>query len=112
MESRIKQILNAVVIIAVTLWLLKAFGVLNVLPRQFVSLTVILIVVGILLGLVNTYIPMASSIKMILNVIVIIAVILWLLSEFGIVGGLPRLHTQLPFDNAGRVHAYRNLNLL
>ena len=36
-----------------------------------------LIVVGILLWLVNTYIPMASSIKSILNAVVVIAVVIW-----------------------------------
>ncbi|MBS3954658.1 MAG: hypothetical protein KGZ88_17025 [Methylomicrobium sp.] len=56
-----------------------------------VSVTVVLIVVGLLLSLVNTYIPMDSRIKQILNVIVIIAVILWLLSVFGIISGLPKV---------------------
>jgi len=44
----------------------------------------VLIVVGVLLWLVNTYLPMASSIKSILNFVVIVAVILWLLQIFGI----------------------------
>jgi len=41
-----------------------------------------------LLGIINKYIPMASSIKSILNAVVIIAVILWLLSAFGIIHGV------------------------
>jgi len=45
---------------------------------------IVLIVVGFLLWLVNTYVPMASPIKTILNVVVVIAIILWLLSVFGI----------------------------
>ncbi|MHB1645501.1 MAG: hypothetical protein EVG15_07240 [Candidatus Acididesulfobacter diazotrophicus] len=44
----------------------------------------ILIVVGVILWLVNNYIPMASSIKTILNAVVVIVVILWLLEVFGI----------------------------
>lgn len=45
-----------------------------------------LIVVGVLLWLVNTYIPMAASIKKILNILVVVAVILWLLYGFGVIG--------------------------
>lgn len=51
-----------------------------------VSLVITLIVVGVLLWLVNTYIPMDGKIKQILNVVVVIAVILWLLRGFGVLG--------------------------
>jgi hypothetical protein len=53
-----------------------------------INLIVTLIVAGVLLWLVNTYIPMDQKIKSILNVVVVIAVILWLLSAFGILGNL------------------------
>jgi len=43
-----------------------------------------LIVVGMVLWLINTYIPMAGSIKAILNVIVVIALCVWLLQAFGL----------------------------
>ena len=43
-----------------------------------------LIVVGVLLWLVNTFIPMARSIKSILNAVVVIAVVVWLLNAFGV----------------------------
>jgi hypothetical protein len=56
-----------------------------------VSVVVTLIVVGMLLWLVNSYLPMDGRIKQILNVLVIIAVVLWLLSVFGILSGLPRV---------------------
>jgi len=49
-----------------------------------VQIVLVLIVVGILLGLINRYIPMAGSIKSILNAVVIIAVVLWLLNVFGL----------------------------
>lgn len=91
MEARIKQILNSVVIIAVVLWLLNAFGILSIFPRVLVSLVVGLVVVGLLLWLVNTYIPMDARIKQILNVVVIIAVVVWLLGAFGIISGVPQL---------------------
>jgi hypothetical protein len=47
-------------------------------------LVVVLVVVGLLLWLINTYIPMQYTIKRIINVVVIICVVLWLLSAFGI----------------------------
>ncbi len=53
---------------------------------SLVSLVVTLIVVGVLLWLINTYIPMDGKIKRILNVVVVICVILWLLTAFGILG--------------------------
>lgn len=53
-----------------------------------ITLIVTLIVVGVLLWLVNTYIPMDRKIKSILNAVIVIAVILWLLSAFGILGNL------------------------
>ncbi len=49
-----------------------------------VEIVVVLIVVGVLLWLVNTFIPMAGSIKSILNAVVVIAVVVWLLGVFGI----------------------------
>jgi hypothetical protein len=52
---------------------------------SLVTIVLVLIVVGMLLGIINRYIPMAGSIKSILNAVVIIAVILWLLSAFGII---------------------------
>jgi hypothetical protein len=57
----------------------------------FINLVVVLIVVGVLLWLVNTYIPMAGSIKRILNAVVVIAVVLWLLNAFGVLHSLSHL---------------------
>jgi hypothetical protein len=51
-----------------------------------VHVVLVLIVVGVLLWLVNSYIPMAGSIKSILNAVVVIVVVLWLLSVFGLMG--------------------------
>ena len=44
----------------------------------------VLVVTGVVLWLINRFIPMAGSIKSILNAVVVIAVILWLLNIFGI----------------------------
>jgi hypothetical protein len=46
-----------------------------------------LVVIGVLLWLVNTYIPMDGKIKQILNIVVLIVVVLWLLHVFGLIGG-------------------------
>ena len=51
---------------------------------SLISLVLTLIVVGVLLWLVNTYIPMDGKIKKILNVVVVVCVVLWLLYAFGV----------------------------
>jgi hypothetical protein len=53
-----------------------------------INLIVVLVVVGVILFLINNYLPMDGKIKTILNVVVVIAVILWLLQAFGILGSL------------------------
>lgn len=52
------------------------------------NIVVMLIVVGVGLYLINRFIPMASSIKSILNVVVVVAVSVWLLKVFGLWGSL------------------------
>jgi len=52
---------------------------------SLVSLVVTLIVIGVLLWLVNTYIPMDGKIKKILNIVVVICVVIWLLVAFGVI---------------------------
>ncbi|MGA2227618.1 MAG: Thivi_2564 family membrane protein [Syntrophobacteraceae bacterium] len=56
-----------------------------------IHLIIVLVAVGVLLWLVNNYIPMDWKIKRILNVIVVICVIVWLLSVFGVIGPLSGL---------------------
>lgn len=56
------------------------------------NIVVSLIVVGVLLWLVNTYIPMDGKIKRILNAVVVIVVVLWLLQAFGVMGALNGIH--------------------
>ena len=48
------------------------------------NLVITLVVVGVLLWLINTYIPMDGKIKKILNVVVVICVVIWLLYAFGV----------------------------
>lgn len=49
-----------------------------------IQLVVTLIVVGVLLWAINTYIPMDPKIRNIINIVVVVAVVLWLLKVFGV----------------------------
>jgi hypothetical protein len=53
-----------------------------------ISIVVALVVIGVALWLINTYIPMASSIKTILNIVVVGSVVIWLLQMFGLWGAV------------------------
>jgi predicted membrane protein len=55
-----------------------------------VNLVLALIVVGVALWLINRFIPMASSIKTILNVVVVVAVGIWVLQSVGLWGEVTR----------------------
>jgi hypothetical protein len=59
-----------------------------------VQVLVVLIVAGVLLWLINTFIPMAGSIKSILNAVVVICVVVWLLNVFGLMGQI--YHIRVP----------------
>ena len=59
-----------------------------------IGLLVTLIVIGVLLWLVNTYIPMDPKIKQILNIVIVVVVVLWLLGLF--VGGFGFLSQPVP----------------
>jgi len=49
-----------------------------------IQIVMVLIVVGVVLWLINRFIPMQGTIKSILNAVVVIAVVLWLLNVFGL----------------------------
>lgn len=55
---------------------------------SLITLVLVLVVVGVVLWLINSYIPMQATIKKILNVVVIVIVVLWLLGVFGIIDSL------------------------
>jgi hypothetical protein len=59
---------------------------------SIVTAVLTLIVVGVLLWLVNRYIPMDEKIKLILNIVVVIGVVLWLLYGFGVIGRSGEMH--------------------
>lgn len=53
---------------------------------SLINLVITLVVVGVILWLINAYIPMDGKIKKILNIVVVIVVVLWLLNAFGVLG--------------------------
>jgi len=55
------------------------------------QIVIVLVVVGVLLWLVNRFIPMQGTIKSILNAIVVICVVLWLLNVFGLFQSISRI---------------------
>jgi len=62
-------------------------------PRRIamtlVQIAVVLIVIGVLMWLINTYIPMMGAMKSLLNLVVIVVVVIWLLQIFGLIGPIP-----------------------
>jgi len=55
-----------------------------------VSIVFTLIVIGVLLYLVERFIPMDASIKNIIRIVVVVGVVIWLLQVLGIISGMPR----------------------
>jgi hypothetical protein len=64
-------------------------GVRDFMP--LINVVIVLVVVGILLWLINRFIPMQGTIKSILNAVVVICVVLWLLNVFGLFTWLPHI---------------------
>jgi hypothetical protein len=48
----------------------------------------VLVVVGVLLWLLNTYVPMDAKIKKIINIVVVVVVVIWLLQAFGLIDSM------------------------
>ncbi len=55
---------------------------------SLLTVLVVLVIVGVVLWLINSYIPMDGKIKGILNIVVVIFVIIWLLKVVGLLGGV------------------------
>ena len=69
-----------------------AIIIIKIIIMPILTILLVLIIVGVILWLVNTYIPMDSKIKSILNVVVIILVIIWLLQAFGLFTSVKNMH--------------------
>ena len=55
---------------------------------SLISILITLIIVGVILWLINSYMPMDAKIKTILNVVVVVVVVIWLLQAFGALGNI------------------------
>jgi hypothetical protein len=54
-----------------------------------VDIALVLVVIGLIMWLINTYVPMAAGIKGLLNVVVFVVVLVWVLQVFDLVGPVP-----------------------
>jgi hypothetical protein len=54
-----------------------------------IDIVLILVVIGLVMWLINAFIPMAGGIKSLLNVVVFVVVLIWVLRVFGMIGPLP-----------------------
>jgi hypothetical protein len=57
-----------------------------------IGIVVVLVVVGLILWLINTYIPMAGGIKSLLNIVVFVVMFIWVLQIFGLIGPIAGVH--------------------
>lgn len=58
---------------------------------SLVSLIIVLVILGVVMYLINSYVPMDNKIKSILNVAVVVFLILWLLQAFGLLDGIRQI---------------------
>ena len=70
---------------------------------SLITIVVTLIVVGVLLWLANTYIPMDGKIKKILNIAVVVVVVLWLLNVFGVWGHVRDVRVSKALPSSGNL---------
>ena len=68
---------------------------------SLITLVITLSVVGVLLWLVNTYIPMDGKIKKILNIVVVVVVVLWLLNVFGVLDHVRNIRASIQAPSLG-----------
>ena len=59
---------------------------------SLLSLIIAIVVVGILLWAINSFIPMDGKIKQILNIVCIAVLVIWLLQQFGLLDALSGVH--------------------
>ena len=59
-----------------------------------INIIVVLVVIGAALWAINTYVPMAASVKKILNIVVVVVLCLWLLQVFGVIGSVTSIRVR------------------
>jgi hypothetical protein len=89
MDGKIKQLVNIVAVVGAVIWVLQAFNVVA-LGGPLMTLLIALVVLGVLLWFINTYIPMDGKIKSIVNVVVLLVAVLAVLQSFGVI---PQMHS-------------------
>jgi hypothetical protein len=57
-----------------------------------IDIVLVFVIVGVVMWLINAFIPMAAGIKSLLNVVVFVVVLIWVLRIFGVVGEIPGVH--------------------
>jgi uncharacterized BrkB/YihY/UPF0761 family membrane protein len=78
------QAVVALIILVILAWMMDRYGPAEEKTRTVLGLVFTLIVVGIGLWLINSYIPMANSIKAILNILVVVAMCIYILKTTGV----------------------------
>ena len=58
---------------------------------SIVTLLIVLVILGLALYLIETYVPMSPPIKTVLRVVVVLVIVIWLLQSLGLIGGSLRL---------------------
>jgi hypothetical protein len=58
---------------------------------SLLSIILVIVVVGVLLWAINSFVPMDSKVKSILNIVVVLLLIFWLLQAFGLIQGLSNI---------------------
>jgi len=58
-----------------------------------VDIVIILVIAGLLMWLINTYIPMAAAIRSLLNIVVFVVLLIWVLQSLGIIGEVAGVRT-------------------
>ena len=53
-----------------------------------ITIIIVLVAIGVALWAINTYVPMAASVKKILNIVVVLVLCVWLLQVFGVIGNI------------------------
>ena len=59
-----------------------------------ITIIIVLVVVGVVLWAINTYIPMAKPVKTILNIVVVVVLCLWLLQTFGVIDNISSIRVR------------------
>ena len=62
---------------------------------SLLTIIIVLVVVGVVLWLINAYIPMDAMVKRILNIVIIIFLVIWLLKAFGVWGELGKVRVEV-----------------